>query len=141
MFAILTNLRTIGITMVIIACFLSGMWVEKQIGKERLKSALQEQEAALVAKCEADKEYTKKIGKEYEAKISTLSNRVASLKRMSATKCVSISGSAGKPDGSAATGLPDVDGIPASELIDLAAAAEKQRNQLISLQDFVRGLQ
>lgn len=138
--ALLSNARTIGITTATLVVFLSGIWVGKQISKDGLKTALERQMIELVAKCESDKETTRKIGEEYEAKISTLNSRVANLRRMSATRCVPVARSSDAAHGSTAAGLPNVDGVHPSELIDLAAEAEKQRQQLISLQDFVRGL-
>lgn len=135
---LLSNIRSIGMFAAIAAAFSAGMWVEAQFAKDTLKSALSEQETALKAQCQADKELTSKVGREYETKISTLNSRVSQLKRLQSTKCVPVTSSAGIANGSAATGHANVDAINSGDLIDYAGEAEKQRQQLISLQEFVR---
>ena len=134
---ILNNIKSIGYGLAVAALFTSGVWVGVQISHNKLERALKAQSEALIAQCNTDKQLTSEVSKEYENKISTLSNRVAALKRLSATKCVSVTSPARIADGSTADGLPNVDGIPADTLIDYAGEAEKQRQQLISLQEFV----
>lgn len=134
----LHNLRLVGYGVAILAVFSSGWHVNGMRWEAKLKTALERQMIELVARCEEDKEITAKAAESYENKISTLSNRVASLKRVSATKCVPIANTASVTHGSPATGLSNANGITASELVDYAGDAEKVRQQLISLQDFVR---
>lgn len=107
------------------------------IAHEEIAIALESQQKTLIAKCEADKELTRKASEEYEIKISTLSNRVATLKRVQSTKCVPVTNSTSTANDTASAGLSKPHGITASKLIDYGADAEKTRQQLISLQDFV----
>ncbi len=135
---LLSNIRAIGIIAAILAVFSAGAWVDRQFANAKLDRHLKAQETALVAQCNADKQLTSEIGKEYETKISTLSSRVSQLKRLSASKCVSITRAADTAHGSATTGHVSVDAVNAGDLVEYAGEAEKQRQQLISLQEFVR---
>jgi hypothetical protein len=134
---LLSNIRTIGYGLAIAAIFSSGAWVGSKMSESHHERALKTQSEALIAQCNADKKLTSEIGKEYETKISTLSNRVMQLKRMQSTKCVPVARTASGVNGGTATGLPDANGVNPDVLIDYASDAEKQRQQLISLQEFV----
>lgn len=136
----LSNLKLIACGFAVLVVFGSGWWVRGIIARQEIALALESQQKTLIAKCEADKEITRKASEEYEIKISNLSSRVANLKRVQSTKCVPITNPASTINDPATSGLSKSYGVTASELIDYGSDAEKTRQQLISLQDFVRNV-
>jgi hypothetical protein len=135
------SIKSIASIAAILAVFGATWYVRGMKADIDQQAALQAQRIEIVAQCEADKELTSKIGKEYEEKISSLSSRVAALKRLSARACVSVTSPTGKPDDGTKAGHAGVDAVDSGVLIDYAAEAEKYRQQLISLQEFVRKAQ
>ena len=135
---ILNNIRTIGIIAAILAVFGAGWGIRGMKADLDIAASLKVQQVELTAICESNKKLSNEIGEKYELQISTLNSRIARHNRLQSTKCVSPTNTTSKPDGSTTTGLPDANGVAVRDLVDLAGEAEKQRQQLISLQDFVR---
>lgn len=130
---LLKNYKLVGCGIGLMIAFGFGWHVRGLISDGQIVSAVNRQ----IEQCNKDKQITWEADRAYQEKITTLSNRVAALKRVS-TKCVPVTGTASGINAETRAGLPNSYGITSDTLIDYAADAEKQRQQLISLQEFVR---
>jgi nicotinamide mononucleotide (NMN) deamidase PncC len=138
--SLLANKKLLGLLALVIASFSAGLWVEAQIAKGRLQSALESQEKALVAQCEENKRITSEVDNEQLQKINALSKQLANTKRMFATKCnVPVANSTSVNNGKTGGAEPaKPNGVAIESLLDIAADGEKYRITLISCQDFIR---
>ena len=133
------NIKAVASIAAILAVFGATWYVRGMKADIDQQAALQAQKIEIVAQCEADKRITSEASREYQKKISTLNNRVRELKRVLPARCVPVTSAARGLDGSASAGVTTgTQGISAEWALDLGAEAEKYRQQLISLQEFVR---
>jgi len=95
-------------------------------------------EARAVAVCEKDKLITQEANNAYLQKVNDLSRRLDAAKRVRKSECVPVARQA--RSGNATSGdtrLPVTDAVPASDLLDFAADAERVAQQLDACQKFI----
>lgn len=131
------NWRLVAYGAAFLAVFGSGWHVRGIIAEHSLESALSDQKASLIAQCDADKKITSEVSNDYQSKIQTLNNRIASLKRLRPAGCVPISSPTSGHNEAAGNLDAGTHGITAESLIEYGGDAEKYRLQLIGCQDFV----
>ena len=131
---ILTFILTVGL-----GFFLHTVDVDRIEAQNRLE--LTAQKSADEQQCTKDKQITSEVSNGYQIKIAALNLRhAADTKRLRVNKtCAIVAISSGGDHAAAGTnGLPRSVGIEAGDIIDDAAACDRNTQQLISCQEFIK---
>lgn len=132
------NWRLVLYGMAILGIFGAGWHVRGLIAESEQKTALETQETLLRSQCADDKKLTEENSRDYQAKVSDLSHKLADAKRLYSISHImptsrSPSGINGETSRNEHAGSNA--GTPES-FIDYAGTCEKLRLQVISMQEF-----
>lgn len=131
----LANLKLIGVIGAVLATFLAGCYVTRQIDNSRLKHALDEQQTLLQSQCNADKAVTKGANDALQKNLNTIAGKLAAAKRLHESMCVTpVTGMAEPTSGGREHAGQN--GISTGWLRDFAAECETYRSEVIILNEF-----
>ena len=138
---ILANIKLIAYGAAVLSIFSSGWYVHSQIAETRLKNALAAQEAALHEDCTKQQKLAQGVSDAYQKKLSATTARYNdALRQLRSSNGNALpTGAASRSDAATSTErLYWTDENVARAALDLAATADRQTQQLLACQDFIR---
>lgn len=137
----LANWKLLAITGAFLASFSAGWYVRAEIAESRQERALAAQEKALIEECTRQQKLTQEVSDAYQKRLSATTTRYNdAVRQLRASSGNALpAGAAGRHD-AAASGerFYWTDEAVARAALDLAATADRQTQQLLACQDFVR---
>ena len=130
---IYTGLGIIILTLSVTAGYLSWRLDSVKLQLAQSKTAYNQ--------CVQSQQAAQEASNEYQKQISTLNSRLRDVRRMLDNTIVPIKTTPGGHNGSTTTGeFRGANGVPASELLDIAEDAERVRLRLIGCQNYLENI-
>lgn len=132
---LLANWRLFAIGIVLSVVFGLGYKVGADVGEWRCTQKLDTLAAAMQARCESDKEITRKANDGLQKQNDIISGRLAALKRVQSS-CIMPTSHAANATGGESGVNAGAHGLSAQFLLEFAAECEQYKQQRLALEQF-----